>query len=142
MIPKEVIDYVRDCNDDLKKFFNETFSLTMSNFTKTILSDNQEIKDKIKDVKEKVETQNGSIHELKEWKAGIEGGKKTINNIKNWLPIIIAALALGVSIVVSSRSRERSDLIEQKLWWKQDRQIDSATRGGYVHYEIIKDTIR
>jgi len=149
MIDKEIIDYVRDCNKDLAETITKSVDLTMKNTSLTILADNQRIVNKVdnvqktvEEVKDRVGKQNGSIHGLQEWKAGVEGGKTTVKNIAPWASIIIAALLLMFTIYNNTRVNRKQDDLQQQLWWKQDRVLDSATRGGYVNFSTINDTLR
>ena len=148
MIDKEIIDYVRDCNKDLAETITKSVDLTMKNTSLTILADNQRIVNKVdniqksvEEVKDKVGKQNGSIRGLQEWRAGVEGGKATVKNMAPWASIIIAALLLIFTVYNNSRINKEQGDIWDKLWWKQDRVIDSTTRSGYVPY-LLNDTIK
>lgn len=121
MIHKEILDYIRDCNRDLIELVTKSVDNSLKSFSTIILADNENIKNKIKEVRDKVETQNGAIRNLNEWKAGVEGGKLRIRNLAIWAPIIIAGLAL----VLTFSNRKYT---ERQLWWKQDRMLDSTTR--------------
>lgn len=146
MIDKEIIDYVKSRQDETKN----SFELMFKSFTQVILSDNQNIKDKINDVKEdikevknKVENQNSSIHTLKEWREG----HQSIHNTKEkgfvkTLKIagfIVTIVAVSATIFFGSRKMKS---IEKDMTFINDSLVSPIVRGGYTHYELIKDTLK
>lgn len=138
MIDKDVIEYVRNCNKDLLDSISKTIDSTMRNLSQTILSDNQNIKDKLNEVKGTLEKQNGKIHGLEAWQSEQRGMSRKEENIaKNKLTTfqmfgIVMAAVVGLCSILgfikSYTNDKKVESIENKLWWKQDRVIDSTTR--------------
>ena len=146
MIDKKLIDYVDKCNERSINSMNEALDTRFKSLTSLIAIDNQNIKDKIKEVKDHVEKQNGSIRSLNEWRAGVEGGRTKIKNMTPWIAVVIAALTLAFSMYNNNRVnriKEEQAYTEWKMEFKKDKDpsdISSIIRSADSIKEL-KDSI-
>ena len=108
-----------------------------------------ELTDAVKDLRT-------SIDEFKEFKnkafggktvadnAAKEGHNKTIRTVM-WITAIVAILAFLFNVYNNGRVGKlysNQELINLQMQFKQDKVLDSTTRGGYVQYETVNDSIK
>jgi len=106
-----------------------------------------------------VDNLNESVNDLRTVISGIkkyvfedEGGKKREDDIKRtrltnfkMFGIVMAGIVGLCSIlgfIKSFANDKKVDDLDFKMHFKQDRIPDSTTRGGYIHYETLKDTAK
>ena len=115
-----------------------------------ITSETGNIKESIKELKEQVSKQNGSIRELKEWKAGYEGAEKakeksSVKSIQIWgliIAFLVGSGGIALGLFNKKISNYDREYFEWRMQMKQDRQIDSTTRAIYPELKISIDDLK
>jgi hypothetical protein len=112
-----------------KELFNGDNSIikTMPKLTQEVgkLSDN-------------IESLRTAISGFQKFQNETVGKKDFIRSAIPWIAVIIAACSFVFS---NAKIKNSQEYIDWKMGFKQDRIPDSTTRGGYVHYENLKDTL-
>ncbi len=92
----------------------------------------------VRELSDNIESLRTAISGFQKFQNETIGRKDFIRGAIPWIAVIIAAFSFLFSNIKIKNSQE---YIDWKMGFKQDRIPDSTTRGGYVHYETLKDTL-
>lgn len=118
-------------NAEVHKLVNKSIE-SYANSTNTVfLSEINEVRKEVKEIKDEFKAQNGRLRDVCEWKASVEGGKNAINELKrNRLSnmqifgIIIAGVVGLITVLgfirTTSNQRELNEL-NYKMYLKEDK---------------------
>lgn len=79
------------------------------------------LKDSIDDLRTAISGLNRFMNEER-------GSKSAFKNAAPWVSIMVAVIAIAVSVIVKVNFSKENERINNVLQWKQDRTPDSATR--------------
>jgi len=146
MTDNEIHDLIDRKNADLCSRIDGT----VKTLTEFIATENQELRKSIDKLTDKVEKQNGSVRDLKEWRAKTEGKDEGVKEFKHerltmWQLIgvifgIIVSLTVVYGFVKSISNQAEIEELRNKMYWKQDRMPDSTVR-SFKDYDITQDTV-
>lgn len=138
MIDKKIIDYVQECEKNTFDAIDKALDKRFKSLSELIAYENQDVKERINDLKKQVAIQNGSVRELKEWRAkqeGKEAGKS------NYIKSIIQAGGFLIAIIMMLIGYKSLQETTRELDNKIEYMIPINTRGDYYNpFEIETET--
>jgi len=119
---------------------------TVHRMEKELFNGDESIVKSVPGLAREVRTLSDNIESLRTAISGFQkfqnetiGRKDFIRSIVPWLAVFIAAFTFLFS---NAKIKNSQEYIDWKMGFKQDRIPDSTVRGGYVHYETLKDTVK